>query len=116
MSETQQRNNFVARHWRGEFPLWTSYWVFGFLTNIALLMLISAVTAILTKDEFVPWKILLTLTLIWLGACLAIVWQTVGVWRSATRYSAERNGQKKAVWGGIAKLFIALGVIREPLI
>jgi len=28
-------NNFIARNWRGEYPLWVSYWLVGIGTNIA---------------------------------------------------------------------------------
>ncbi len=44
---------------------------------------------------------------------LAAVWQMVGVWRSATRYTtACAQLGKRALWGNPAKIVIILGVLR----
>jgi hypothetical protein len=28
------RQNFIAKHWRGELPLWVSYWIIGIATGL----------------------------------------------------------------------------------
>src|SRR5689334_23171097 len=33
-NEPSLRRNFVARHWRGDLPLWASYWLIVWLGNI----------------------------------------------------------------------------------
>ncbi|NVL67783.1 hypothetical protein, partial [Escherichia coli] len=38
--ERPKRQNFIARHWRGEYPLWVSYWVVGLFSNMAALLAI----------------------------------------------------------------------------
>jgi hypothetical protein len=43
-------NNFVARNWRGEFSLGTTYWSFGFLGNLFAGVLAIAVMAAFQSD------------------------------------------------------------------
>lgn len=106
--------NVFARHWRGELPLWVSYWIFGFLVNVVILV-ISGVGAELFNGNasFQPRSIFVTSVAIW-GLVLSVtLWQVVGVWRSATHYAgACAKLGKNAVWGGFAKVAMALGVLR----
>jgi hypothetical protein len=107
-------NNVIARHWRGELPLWVSYWIFGFVGNAAVALIPVAVVAIFNTDKgYDPSSIFYATIVVWAGMLLVAVWQMVGVWRSATRYTADcaRLG-KRALWGNLAKLVIILGVLR----
>jgi hypothetical protein len=37
LGKSAGRFNIVARHWRGELPLWVSYWVAGSLGRVGVL-------------------------------------------------------------------------------
>jgi hypothetical protein len=104
----------IARHWQGELPLWASYWIFGFLGNVAVALIPIAAVAIFNTDKgYDPSSIFYATIVVWAGALLVAVWQMLGVWRSATRYTAARAqlGQR-ALWGTLAKIVIILGVLR----
>lgn len=109
-SSREASANFVVRHWRGELPLWVSYWIFGFLGNIAAAVFVAAVGAALSRSGgYNPAKILGTIVLLWLGLGLVSVWQLVGIWRSADRH-VSRKGSK--IWAGLAKTAVVLGILR----
>lgn len=107
------RRNFVARHWRGELPLWVSYWVINFLGNVcgvAVPVLIAALFA--SKSGYYPLGLFVTLTASWTCILVLICWQLVGTWRSAKRYRSTRQRQgRHAFWGGAAQVAVILGVI-----
>ena len=104
-------NNYIARHWRGELSLPISYWINGFLANLAAIIVIAAITTSTDlKTEFRPEIALLSIILIWLAALSIFVWQTVGVWRSATNY---QRINLKSYWGGIAKFVVIIMVLRS---
>ena len=87
-------SNFIVRHWRGELPLWVSYWVINFLGNfcvVAIPILIAAVFA--SRSGYYPISIFATLTLTWACTLVLTWWQLVGTWRSAVRYSSTREQQ-----------------------
>jgi len=46
---------------------------------------------------------------IWVTVLLVAIWQTVGVWRSATSYS---NKNIRAYWGGMAKFMVCIAVLK----
>ena len=96
------RRNFIARHWRGEFPLWIAYWIFGFFANVALLVFSGVVSATLTPaGGYDPVKILIVLIAIWAAVGLVAVWQMMGIWRSANRYIDQKH---KTLWPTLAKI------------
>lgn len=107
-------NSIIARHWRGELPLWVSYWIFGLLGNIAVALIPIAAVAIFNTDKgYDPSSIFDATIVVWAAVLLVAVWQMVGVWRSATRYSAARARLgKRALWGNLAKIVIILGFLR----
>lgn len=106
-------NNFVARNWRGEFPLWLSYWVFGFLGNIIIgLIPLLAVEAFSADAGYEPRTVFARVVATWLGVFVVATWQLVGVWRSARRRIDERRRSgKRAWWARLAKLAAILGFL-----
>jgi hypothetical protein len=103
-------NNYIARHWRGELSLPVSYWINGFLGNIAATLAIVAITASTNlKDYFRPELALLSIVSVWITVLVVFVWQMVGVWRSATSYQRIRL---KSYWGGIAKFVVIIALLR----
>jgi hypothetical protein len=102
--------NYIVRHWRGELSLPISYWINGFLGNIAAVVAIAAITTSADiKDNFRPEIALLSIILIWATVLVVFVWQMVGVWRSATNYQQTKL---KSSWGGIAKFFMVIALLR----
>jgi hypothetical protein len=99
-------NNLIARNWRGEFPLWVTYWVFGFLGNVATVAIVAGVTTSLSAwSDYDPRATLAALVTLWGFAALVSCWQLVAVWRSATRV------QHTSSWAGLAKASAILGAL-----
>jgi hypothetical protein len=104
----QPAQNFIARHWRGEFSLPHSYWINHVLIGIGFALAIIIIAADINKHPVeAPVRWLLSLILTWGGISLFSIWAVVGVWRAATAYRA--NG--KRFWGAAAKITIALGML-----
>lgn len=103
--------SYFARHWRGECSLVRAYWINGVLisfgASFATLFLSSLIQEVFTGDfSPIPWAFFI-FTLY--GSILILgVWQTVGLWRSATNYQKTSNKP----WGGLAKFACVLGVVR----
>jgi len=101
-------NNYFARHWRGELSLPKSYWlnglVGGFLVGVAV---VGISLAVHNRGEAQPVMWMVSLIATWVIVALFSMWQSVGVWRSATYY--KRGGGR--FWGGLAKTVTALGVL-----
>jgi GYF domain 2 len=108
------RYNVVRRHWRGELPLWVSYWVFGFIGNLVVGLLAILIAAIFhVGSGFYPPAIFATIIVTWTSTALVMTWQLVGVWRSAAAYrAARRNRGKGSGWAAVAQLAVVLGVLR----
>ena len=102
--------NFVIRHWRGELSLPVSYWVNGFL--VGLLVAIAAVTArAYLEQSDADYGIAAAFALLWATVLVLTAWQVVGVWRSASNYTAAVE-KRRFSWGSVAQFVVALGVIR----
>ena len=111
---TPRFNNFIARHWRGELPLWVSYWIVSLLANFVALLFAIFITGALTSESgYNPISIFATLSAIWLGVGVITIWQLVGVWRSADKYVAKKATQNKTgALGGLAKVAVIIGALR----
>jgi hypothetical protein len=95
------RFNFVARNWRGELPLWVSYWVVGWLGRATVLLMTSVVGASLSpRTGFGPWTLFAATAALWVTIALISCWQLVGIWRSASRVG------RTSFWAGLAKLSV----------
>ena len=75
-------NNFIHKHWCGEYSLARAYWVNGVLID-CLALIIAGVAGEGLEDLGEDRESILVL-IYFLGIVLN-VWQTVGIWRSATR-------------------------------
>ncbi|SEC02333.1 hypothetical protein SAMN05519104_0589 [Rhizobiales bacterium GAS188] len=106
-------SNFIARHWRGELPLWVSYWIIGFLGNIVAGAVLLLVDAAAGSRDYDPRIVLGQLLVVWLCICTMVLWQVVGVWRSANERIRERSRMgRNAPWATLAKLAAVLGFLR----
>ena len=107
-------NNFIAKNWRGEFSLATSFWLFGFLGNLCVgIVAIAIVAALQAGHDYQPTAIFASILLVWLAIGAVATWQLVGVWRSANRHIKERRLlKKKSPWAVLAKVSVVIGVLR----
>jgi hypothetical protein len=101
-----KHNNFIAKNWRGDYPLFVSYWVFGLIGNFAIALVPFGLSFVFeSRSGFEPTYVFAFILGVWLGSIAISVWQWVSVWRSANRY-IERKSLKleRAPWAGVAKL------------
>ena len=103
-----QARSYVVRHWRGELSLPVSYWVNGTLLGLIAGIVIAVLAAVIIHEQLDarPVAGLVVLCSIWLGIIVLTLWQTIGIWRAATRY---RAGGKRG-WGVVAKVMVVVGV------
>lgn len=102
------KRNYFVRHWYGELTLGVSYWVNGFLGNIALYAVILGLAGILrgSTNNYVH-------VVYWCGIYLVafaiVIWQLTGIWRSANQHIARtyRSG-----WANAAKAAVVIGLLR----
>jgi hypothetical protein len=107
-----ERSNFIARHWRGELPLWASYWLINFFGNIFAVAVPIVIAAVfVSKSDHHPLSLFTAFTGTWACVLVLACWQLVGTWRSAKRYSSTRRQQgKHAFWGRLAQAAVLFGV------
>jgi hypothetical protein len=111
---TSRYNNFIAKNWRGEYPLWLTYWIFNFLGSVILLAIVSvAVEVLFANSAYEPRSAFAAISFVWLVSLAVSIWQLVAVWRSASRRIQERNRiGKYRPWAGLAKVAVVVGVLQ----
>jgi GYF domain 2 len=114
LSDRNRYNNFIARYWRGEYSLGASYWLVGLLAAIPYsLIVVALASAVKAVPSYDPKVIFYTIASIWILGALVLIWQSVGVWRSANRHIIRRRLiGKRSPWAVIAKLAQASGVLQ----
>lgn len=110
----RRAQNFIARHWRGELSLPVSYWLISFAANIAGALIVLALTLTFTPREgYEPTIILALLSVTWAILLVLLVWQIVGLWRSAERRAEERfKARRSAFWARAAQLMAVIAVLQ----
>lgn len=105
--------NFVVRHWRGELPLWVSYWVIGFAGNMLGRVVVAAIGGLTPLAPLRPeHALVVAFVATWVFALVFTAWQAVGIWRSATRYvEARRAAGRRTIWGTLAKAATVLACV-----
>jgi GYF domain 2 len=105
--------NFVARHWRGDLPLWASYWLIVWLGNIVFAALgIFIAKSLRPESGYNPLNIFGVIALTWSSVMVVVTWQLVGTWRSANRYArVRRQARRSAFWGRLAQIAVILGAL-----
>lgn len=98
--------NFVAAHWRGQLPLWVSFWIINFVVSIAVATPAVVIAATFEPESgYDPFLSFGLVTTIWLCILVILIWQIVGLWRSADNHIARSPSiRKTAPWAGLAKL------------
>jgi len=103
--QKRKSNNIIAMHWRGDFSLGVSYWVFGFCLSI-FFQLIAPLFKSVSYLPPKPSALILVSSLLFI--IIATVWQLVGIWRSASKHTT-RGG--KPSWAMITKIAVVIGSI-----
>lgn len=101
--------NFLVKHWRGDYPLGFSYWVIGSLLTVIVVAITTAVGSISGLRELGPRASGTAILAIYGFVVTLTLWQMVGIWRSADKHT-QRGG--KAIWAGLAKVMVVLGLLR----
>jgi hypothetical protein len=101
--------NFLMKHWRGDYSLGFSYWVIGSLLTVIVVAITTATGSSSGLRELGP-RASGAAILVFYGFVITLtLWQVVGIWRSADKHS-RRGG--KAFWAGLAKVMVVLGLLR----
>jgi GYF domain 2 len=110
----RRSNNFIAKNWRGEYPLPVSYWLFGLIGNFAIALVPLGLSALYElKSGFQPGYVFAFVLSVWLITTAISIWQWVSVWRSANRYRRQKALRlKRAPWAGVAKLLAVLAFLQ----
>jgi uncharacterized protein DUF4339 len=108
------RFNFIARNWRGEYPIAVTYWGFGVLASVLVGIVAALATFVFHAGiGYEPRAIFLSTVAMWLATLAISTWQTVGVWRSANRHIMQRGRlNKSSPWAWLAKLAVLLGALQ----
>src|SRR5580704_14485913 len=107
LAEDDGRRRFIARHWRGELSLARSGWVDGVLIGLVFLALsagVGVLCAVYLKD-YVALAACLGATA--LAQLMLLIWQVVGIWRSADRHVSHGGRTGQAI---LARVGIPIGV------
>jgi hypothetical protein len=104
---------FIGRHWRGEFELGPSYWLCGSLLSVLVLILTVliarwAAVNITEAPRLTSFAIAITTSLV----LPVSIWQSVGIWRSASRRAQQRKAAGKATfWPIMTRLSVILSAL-----
>lgn len=117
-SETRSKSrlrrwNLIARNWRGELPLAVSFWVFVVLFNAAFYFTSDAIIDVLPPPTS-PLSVFAWVVTAWMIIIIILIWQFVGVFRTARRRRRERReAGRGAFWAVTAMVWVGLGVIAD---
>lgn len=100
--------NFLVKHWRGDYSLGFSYWVIGSLLTVIVARITAAIGSSSDLPEFGSRSSGAAILVFYGFVVVLTLWQLVGVWRSADKYS-QRGG--KAFWAELAQMMVALSFL-----
>jgi hypothetical protein len=99
---------YIVKHWKGEFPLWKSWWINSFLLQNILaftcMFLVGVVIGLSNPNRQFSVSAYELMGLI-VGLPFYI-WALVGTWRSARVNKTEGKG-----WGSLAQFGLCLGLL-----
>lgn len=105
-------SGLLGRYWRGEYPLITTFWIFGpAILVVAVLILAAARIPLADPRIYEPSLFFWAVVISWSALVALSIWQLGGVWRSATHHieAAGRAG-RAAPWAKLAKLTVFAGM------
>src|SRR4051812_16324179 len=99
--------SYFIRHWDGQLSLPISYWLNSVLGSIAIVFVWVMVRVLVQPTEsLVIWTSLFFSA--WIFTIIVVVWQLVGVWRSAGNYKIYGGS---GFWAGAARFMVCLGFL-----
>lgn len=104
-TEQQPQGWFVARYWRGEFPLGVTFWAGGALVLLLQFLQMGAFGMLADTLSLRVGAVVVLLT--YAITLLLFTWQSVGVWRAATRRASEAP----TPWVPFARLTVLAGAV-----
>ncbi len=96
------------RHWRGELPLWVSFWIITVLGIVPLFVPMFVVGTMFGHYDFSARRMFLMGFGAAFASVLMALWQLVGTWRSAFKYKQSRiRLGRSTVWSNVTYLIVA---------
>jgi hypothetical protein len=100
-------DSYFLRHWRGELSLGVSFWVNTLLGVIALIAIGTVLGEWVAQSQS-NYSVAALWVTIWSCAIAVLVWQAVGVWRSAAHHVTATG---KRLWSGCAKVVVIISCL-----
>lgn len=98
------------RFWRGGYSLGAA-WLIGVALNVASGLIVRGLAYIVGEQTFDPYTITAALCAMWAVAAAILVYQSVGVWRSASRHAARPGrGRMGRAFALVAQLTVLASV------
>lgn len=118
MRETGFRSNIIVRYWRGDLSLAWSYWGVGLAGALLIFLLQFFLAWIFDLDQgFEPKRIFAAGCALWTGSLVIIVWELVGLWRSASKHAVARRLEGKSpFWARAAQATVIASVIETAAV
>lgn len=101
-------DGYLARHWRGEQSLAQSFWVNNVLLSLPLGLALGGLTSWITLKGEALQASAVAVLLAWPLTLAVDAWCLAGAWRAAAAYL---RGGGSALWGWLARLVLALGLL-----
>ena len=108
MKRNKKTKNIISQYWNGEIPLVKSFWIVA----VVLLSIVSIPSYIIDDQAISRMSDgMAILILVWtVFFYLFLIYTYVGLWRSSSKYIAERKKSKRsALWGYAAYTVIVVG-------
>ena len=107
----EAQNNYFLRHWRGELPLGTAYWIDCFAVNALLRIGQNFFNHVFAAAP--SYWVATYSCAYWLAVIPIAIWQLVGTWRSAVMRAEETNGRGYSLLGkgAVGLMLCYLGVM-----
>ena len=104
--------NPIVRHWRGDYSLGVSYWIFGALLSVIATVVFRSLGDSRGSFEWTPMAAGYVIVASYLFLMTMTVWQLVGIYRAAGKH-VSRGGRRG--WATMARIMVVLGVLRAGL-
>jgi len=107
-TEYTQSYGYIAKHWRGELTLATSYWINVFFVGAAF----AVAFTLLEGSDLFQTNLLLHIQLavgLMLLAVPVTIWQIGGCWRAARNHIRKTE---RSFWARVVQVLLVLGVMQ----
>ena len=105
--EKPGRQNWVARHFRGDLPLAASYWINSIVVGILIYVAGLAIATAVRRYEY-AYSLTAGFFGYWIVIFILQIWLWVGIWRSSNRHISTN---KRYFWATAAKIMVCISVL-----